>query len=113
MKHTLVALMLVGAGCAHAEFYDGNKLLNFLHADNSAERLHGIGYIVGVADTMRDITHCPPSQNITVRQVSDLVTNYLVNTPSVRHQTADSIVIHVLKNTWPCQRSNNRGGGSL
>ena len=75
--------------------------------------MNAIGYITGVFDTLRSVTHCAPAA-VTAGQVAELVRGHLEAAPSVRHLTADQHVGYVLKSTWPCaeQRRNN-GGQSL
>ena len=107
MKKLLLCAALV-AGLAHAEFKDGNKLLAQLQGA-TLDQSNALGYITGVSDTMHGVSHCPP-ENATAGQLSDMVRNYLTNVPAERHRTADVIVLHVLKTTWPCaERAAPRG----
>ena len=102
MKHAILCLALV-AGSANAYFKDGNKLLSELK-DNTGTNIYpaiGMGYITGVADALSGITTCPPS-NATAGQMTDMVRNYLENTPAIRHLPANQVVLHVLKSVWPC-----------
>lgn len=91
------------AGAAHAEFWDGNKLLDRLTSSVVVDRVQALGYIMGVSDTMQTINHCPPP-NVQAGQMEDMVRNYLNNTPAVRHFSADGIVLQVLKTAFPCSR---------
>lgn len=86
---------------AHAEFYDGNKLLERLTSTSAYERGVGLGYVMGVHDTMQGVNHCPP-KNAQAGQVRDLVENYLTNTPANRHYSGDSLVLQALKIAFPC-----------
>ncbi len=99
MKKLLLCLALV-SGSAQAEFMDGNKLLSDMQG-TTTDQIHSIGYVVGVADAIRGVVYCPPS-NVTAGQLTDMVKNYLINTPAIRHNTGDRIVSHVLKMMWPC-----------
>lgn len=108
MKNLLLTLTML-YGSAHAEFYSGNDLLQRLNSELLAERSAGIGYIMGVADSIHGASYCPP-EGATSGQMRDMVRNYLTNTPAVRHLTADSIVTHVLKSQWPCAE-RRRGTG--
>lgn len=104
MKAALMALCLAAAIPAHAEFMDGNTLLSKMQGD-VADRAVALGYIEGVFDVLRGNTHCPPAvNNITAGQINDMVYQHLINTPSLRHYTADIIVGHVLKTAWPCRK---------
>jgi Rap1a immunity proteins len=100
MKKLLILLAFCGS--AHAEFRDGNKLLSDLQGD-IYDRMHALGYIVGVADMGRGFVNCMP-ENATAGQISDMVKNYLINTPAERHLTGDVIVNKVLKAVWPCAK---------
>jgi len=108
MKKLILCLALT-AGCAHAEFKDGNKLLAQLRGD-ATDYIHALGYITGVYDTLQHISHCPPP-NVSAGQVGDMVKNYLEANPDTRHNTADRIVGLVLKNSWPCAARPNTGRG--
>ncbi len=101
MKRFLILMLMCGS--AHAFFKDGNKLLSELNNNSGTNVMPaiGIGYITGVADALYGITNCPP-QNVTAGQLTDMVKNYLENTPAVRHLPANQIISHVLKSVWPC-----------
>jgi hypothetical protein len=103
----LICIAAVFCNMAHAEFMDGNQLLNDLRGD-SHDRMFAMGYVVGIADAIRSISFCPQS-NVNAGQLRDMVRNYLDNTPAVQHLTGDVIVSHVLKTTWPC--AQRRGNG--
>ena len=106
----LIALVALCATTAHAEFWDGNKLLNHIKSESMYRQGMALGYVMGVHDTMQEINHCPPP-NAQAGQVLDMVENYLTNVPAQRHKSADSIVMHVLKTAFPCRDS--RGGRNL
>ena len=94
------------AGSAYAEFKDGNKLLSDMNS-TTINQMNALGYITGVADALMGVTFCMPS-NVNAGQLYDMVKLYLENNPANRHNTADRIVNHVLKNVWPCaQRGQN------
>ena len=111
---TTLVLLAALAGTAHAEFVDGNKLLQLLqgedrkNSDGIADFLQGLGYITGVADTMRGVVHCPPN-NITAGQLTDMVKQVLISQPENRHLTGDRIVGYTLRRAWPCPE--RKGGG--
>lgn len=100
MKRILVALAIL-SGAAHAEFLDGNKLHSYLTSESTTQRAVGVGYVMGVADSMHGAAYCPP-ETVTAGQMRDMVSNYLANVPADRHLSADSIVSKVLKSVWPC-----------
>lgn len=100
MKRSFCLLVAL-CGTAHAEFYTGNDLWHRINGETLAERNAAIGYIMGVTDATLHALHCAPS-DATSGQIRDMVRNYLVSVPQERHHTADSIVVRVLKATWPC-----------
>lgn len=102
MKRLVLALALF-AGAAQAGFRDGNKLLSDMKNENYYNKGVALGYIIGVADAGDGIYHCAPD-NVTAGQIFDMVKNSLENVPAVRHMSADLIVNHVLKTTWPCEK---------
>lgn len=103
MRKLITILALLSCN-AHAEFLDGNKLYERLTSSKLTDYASALGYIMGVADTMHDITHCAPA-NATSGQMGDMVKLFLEQQPSARTKSGDVIVNHVLKSTWPCKRS--------
>ena len=99
---SIVALSLVICATAHAEFKDGNALLNDMNGSHG-KQMNALGYVSGVADALMDITFCPPS-NVTTGQIYDMVKIYLDAYPATRHMTGDSIVNRVLSTAWPCAK---------
>lgn len=103
MRAAVLLCAALAVGSAQAYYKDGNRLLSEMK-DNSGTNVLpaiAIGYVTGVADALYGITNCPP-QNVTVGQLTDMVRNYLENTPAVRHLPASQIISHVLKTVWPC-----------
>ena len=105
-RPTALALMLA-CGTVAAEFKDGNKLLSQIRGD-TIDYVNAVGYITGVFDTLRSVTHCAPG-SVSAGQVTDMVRAHLEANPSVRHITADQHIAYVLKATWPCPERRNRG----
>lgn len=99
MKRLLLALAFVGP--AHAEFMDGNRLLEKIVSSSYYEQGSGMGYIMGVADMGLGVIHCAPA-NATAGQMQDMVRQHLQFYPERRTRTADSIVNDILKTAWPC-----------
>ena len=110
MKKLLIALLMVPA-MVRAEFFTGNKLLEKLQAQDYMERMQALGYIQGVFDANAGIIICPPN-NVNAGQVNDMIKNYLENTPSIRHRTADVIIQEAFKSVWPCKNRNIPGRGA-
>lgn len=105
MKRAIILVALL-SGAAHGEFADGNQLLSKLRDSSYFNQGHAMGYIAGVADMGMGVVHCAP-YNVTAGQLTDMVKNYLENTPADRHLTGDVIVNKVLKAVWPCARKGN------
>lgn len=99
------------ATAAHAEFLDGNELLDRMRSTEPVRRAVAIGYVMGVHDTMAKINHCTPA-NVTSGQLRDIVQNYITNTPARRHESADVLVMDALKIGFPCA-NNSRSGRNL
>lgn len=111
MRSVITLSLALCTTFAHAEFYSGNKLLSMLRGDTIQE-MHAVGYVVGVADTVRGALYCPPD-SITVGQLGDMVKQHLADNPSERHKTADLLVVNLLRTTWPCANRRSSGGGNV
>lgn len=111
MRKTLAALLMVPS-MAMAEFESGNTLLTQLQSKEMLERLHAVGYIKGVVDVYLNVTICPPNNGsgVTAGQMSDMIKNYLENTPAIRHRTAESIINDAFKKVWPCPQRRSGAG---
>lgn len=92
---------MLACSSAHAEFLDGNTLLQHLRASNVVDRAMALGYVQGVSDAGYTIAHCAPG-NMTAGQLQDMVKAYLEATPSGRHQSADVIIMEMLRKAFPC-----------
>ncbi len=103
MKRSAKRLIFIAAlacSSAQADFKDGNRLLAQLQS-NTSDYVNALGYITGVADALRGVTHCPPN-NVTAGQLADMVKQHLEAVPGVRHYAADLHISHVMKAAWPC-----------
>jgi hypothetical protein len=91
------------AGSVHAtQFWDGNKLLSSMNGDQN-DRIHALGYVMGVIDTDGRRTFCAPA-TATLGQMHDIVKVQLDSRPELRHFNADVIVLASLGRVWPCER---------
>lgn len=108
MKKILVSMLFVPV-MASAEFMDGNDLLNDMQSTEVIKRVFAMGYVAGVSDSHRSITHCPPA-NVQLGQVKDMAEQYLIANPSIRHLSADLLVSDMLKKRWPC-KTEDKGRG--
>lgn len=102
MKQLLVASLLLSAATAHAEYMTGNSLLSDLKGPAS-DLLFAQGYVAGVFDAGLTITHCPPA-GVKLGQVVDMTRRRLEDIPETRHQSADVLILNMLKATWPCAK---------
>ena len=94
---------------AHAQaryFQDGNKLLQDLNSSGNIDKAHAMGYIIGVVDTLNTYMFCLP-HNVRAGQLSDMIRNYLNNTPAERHLPADVVIAGALSAVFPCARGGN------
>ena len=60
-----------------------------------------IGYVIGVHDTIRG--NLCPSGNITVRQVTAVVSKYLNEHPAEWSKPANQLVARALREAFPCR----------
>lgn len=100
MKAAAIALAMLMATPAHAEFYDGNRLLQRMNGD-TLDQMAALGYVAGVWDAFSGVTICAPP-NVTLNQVRDMTKALLVANPEHRHQAADRFVIAAGTTVFPC-----------
>lgn len=108
MKKMMISVALMSALTAQAsaiQFYTGNDLFQRLKSQETLHRWAGIGFVLGVHDTLDTITSCAP-EHITVRQVVDIVEQFLDQNPSSRHFSATSLVRNALARAWPCKNKS-------
>ncbi len=94
---------------ARAEFYTGNQLYERMQHGTPLSEGIAIGYVMGVFDRGHSVEHCAP-ETVTAGQVFDLVKSVMQQLPSIRNNSADTIVMSVIKSQWPCasKSSSNR-----
>ena len=106
-KLILTTFLTLLSLAASAQFNSGNKLLADMNdTSSSVNRMHALGYVVGVVDSLNRIMFCIPS-NATAGQLHDMVHNYLTAVPAIRHKPADVIISDALGIAFPCPK----GGG--
>jgi hypothetical protein len=108
MKTIVIAAAIAVSGLAHANFWDGNMLFKNLNSSSTWEQAAGFGFIIGVADSASGTGHCPPPTS-TGLQHEDIVKQWLVSNPSLRHYSADIIVGFALQQAWPCAAKKPTG----
>lgn len=106
MMRAAVLAIALGATAAHAEFLDGNALLQRIQSTNATDSAIAVGYVIGVHDATRGSKHCSPD-GISSGQVRDMVLRSLLAVPEKRHLTADLIIAATLGVEWPCAAKPN------
>lgn len=110
MRKLLATLLMVPC-IAHAEFWTGNNLYNKMNSVETMDRIHALGYVMGVFDTAAGVDHCGQTMgNITSGQARDVAKQYLDQNPALRDMAADVLVRVAFSRAWPCPKSNNKGG---
>lgn len=108
MRLAITLAACLAAGPASAEFLTGNDLLAMLRSPERHERAAADGYIMGVHDAGRGAVHCSPG-TVTLSQVRDMSTQFITVAVAHRHKSADSLVIAILQETFPCPKRQSRG----
>jgi len=108
MKKLHCTIALVAAlvsGSASAYMITGNKLHEEMQKPNSDLTAWAFtrGFVAGTFDVYSDVKICAPI-SVNLGQMSDMVKNYLENTPGIRHLAAEAIISHVLSTAWPCAK---------
>ena len=108
----LIAIAALMCGTAHAEFMTGNDIYKWGEESATSNLSWGMlyGYVSGVYDASRGVSHCSPL-DVRLQQVVDMVRNHVAANPALRHYPGDTIIVYVLKQAWPCPKKN--GGTSL
>ena len=110
MKKTslLFLTLILLSATAKAEFYSGSKLYGFLEKDQRGvadlEVGVGTGYVIGVYDSAAGILVCSPD-GVSVRQVTQIVFNYMQKHPEAWEKSADISVVSALRELWPCKKN--------
>ncbi|MFI3187056.1 MAG: Rap1a/Tai family immunity protein [Methylococcaceae bacterium] len=108
-----------------AGFWDGAKLFNHIQRDTLSidgyDTNVGVSYIMGVFDVNTGKLFCPldgePSKQLTelgkkiltpvtgvsIKQVTQMVFNYMHKHPALLREPADKSVINALKEVYPCK----------
>lgn len=103
MRTLIAAALLAASTTASAQFMSGNDLLTRLTSDTATQRMHGLGYIVGVSDSLNSYAFCIP-RGVNAGQLFDMMRNYLNNTPAERHLPADVVISTALGIAFPCPK---------
>jgi hypothetical protein len=99
----VVAAGLLWPPSAFAQFWDGNELYEDCTAQSATDWGVCHGYVIGLADArIIDGTICVPN-GVEVRQVVDIVVQYLREHPESRHIAAERLAEGALKRAFPCK----------
>jgi hypothetical protein len=112
MLRKIVAVCLVCcASNAFAYFWDGNRLVSEMREFEKAERsdpttayqaaAYYQGFVIGVHDSIS--SKLCASGNVSVRQVTTVVANYLNNNPAEWSAPAHQLVEKALRRAFPCR----------
>lgn len=105
MKRLVLVTTLVLASPVKADFFDGNVLYRYMTDQSSYANGVAAGYVIGIHDSGRGVEHCSPD-NVTFKQVVDVVRADLVAYPSLRHHPAEAIVTYAIQKAWPCKKGS-------
>jgi hypothetical protein len=89
---------------------DGNLLHQMCNSGDSHGRSICMGYVRGVSDTFRGLSaaygdrvqFCLPESAHIVRQMTDVVSQYLIRNPASRDLPAFLIIGSAFLEAWPC-----------
>ena len=112
-------LLFFYSAAANSETFSGNKLLEMIQSKEWANKYGGLQYILGVLEakvmqaykdnlrTAKDVKLDEPAfcipENVTNRQVLDIVENFLINNPADRHEQALPLVQIALGDAFNCK----------
>ena len=110
----VVALLLASVGSADCYIFAGNKLREWVDADNriSANRVREgdwqgaaslQGYVTGVIDTLDGVLICP-TEGVKVGELVDIVSRYVADHPEEWNRSAALIVRSALEPVFPCKK---------
>lgn len=102
MKPLVLALAMLSATSAHAEFYDGNMLLTRMNGD-ALDQMAALGFVAGVWDAYMGVLLCPPP-NVSLNQARDLTRQLLEKLPHRRHLAAFRFVLAAGGSNFPCPK---------
>lgn len=114
LKVVAALVLSLSAFSANAEFYDGNKLMEWFAArDRIAqnriqntdyqESAYVHGYVVAIADSFQGVTLCFP-ENATAKQLLAVVQKHMNSNPEKWNFPASTLVYEALIKAYPCSR---------
>jgi len=106
VKKFVIAALMVPV-MAHAEFMNGNDLMNKMQSDEFVPRAVALGYVQGIVDAFSRTVVCVP-EHVTAGQVRDLVKSFLETNPAIRHFSADSLALEAISRVWGCKKKGTK-----
>ncbi|EJD6037793.1 Rap1a/Tai family immunity protein [Morganella morganii] len=115
MKKYLLILAATVPCYSMAGFYNGNDLDYWasslsksnkglpLTASNESDASAFQGYVAGVYDTGDGVLFCPPERSA-LKQMTDIVTDYLIKHPEKRNAQGADLVAIALSEKFPCKK---------
>jgi hypothetical protein len=104
-RSVVAAYLLVASSIANAEFWDGTRLMQALESETQGTASYdggvATGYIIAVADTLDSVYVCFP-EGVRVKQIKQVVTNYMKAHPETWNNGAVYVVGKALNEVWPC-----------
>lgn len=107
LKGLIATAIFITCTPASSGFFSSTKLMQLLEEDmrgaSSFDAAAGTGYVIGVFDVVDGILACSPD-DVTVKQVKQVVFNYMKAHPEKWSNSADSSVVAALQSAWPCRK---------
>lgn len=109
MKKYLAAALISCALSAHANGYgeNGNQMLEGFNEGATWFNGKSSGYVWGIADVLNLSGGICIQNGVSRKQLSDIVSRYLVVHPEYRHLGAEIIVGMALMEAFPCKKKGN------
>jgi hypothetical protein len=105
---TILAILLLCALPAHAEFLSGADLFALMNGDD-AQKVQALNYIKGAHDAGQTIAHCAPP--LSDAQLLGMVGYVLVHGPERSEWSADRYVSAALAMAFPCRARSGPAKG--
>ncbi len=99
---TAVLIAATMSTSANAEFFSGHDLLTRLRGNDLNRQILAQGYILGVHDAQRSITHCSPA-NLSGERLVVMARVHLESQIDLHNSTADVILGQMMRDAWPCR----------
>jgi hypothetical protein len=95
--------LLAPTSSAFAYFDTGNAIYD--SCSRSGAELYCLGAASAYYDMMRELGYsCPNIDGLTKRQLSDVLTKFLKESPELRHQSAASLAIRAFTKGFGCKK---------